>query len=124
MHACMHASLTSDICACSGAGGAEPEGPGVVSAMWEGVARMTQMARDTTHSFLDASAMLGPHPPAGAACGLAGARTKRLHDSCRNVAGCWVGIFLHLRCADNPARMCWYMRNGSTSTLPRCNATK
>ena len=44
----------------------------MVSAMWEGVARMTQMARDTTHSFLDASVLAQPHPP-GAAAGPAGA---------------------------------------------------
>jgi hypothetical protein len=36
--------------------------------MWESVARVTALARDTTQSFLDASAMLGHYsPPAAAA---------------------------------------------------------
>lgn len=39
----------------------------MVTQMWEGVARMTALARDTTHSLLDGSALLGGAGPACAA---------------------------------------------------------
>ena len=42
----------------------------MVTQMWEGVARMTALARDTTHSLLDGSALLGGAGPACAAFGL------------------------------------------------------
>lgn len=39
--------------------GPEAEG-GVVSQMWEGVARMTQLAKETTQSFLEGSVQIQP----------------------------------------------------------------
>ena len=53
------------------AGAGDGDGSGVVAQMWEGVARMTALARDTTQSFfLDASALHTGAPaasPPGAA---------------------------------------------------------
>ena len=72
------------------AGGApEPEGPGVVSQMWESVARMTALARGTTQSFLDASAALGQHPPSSAAAaGLPGVHTHAIE----RMAAAWMAF--------------------------------
>ncbi len=44
----------------------ETEGGNVVSQMWEGVARMTARARESTQSFLESSVLCVP-PTAGGA---------------------------------------------------------
>jgi hypothetical protein len=46
------------------AGVGDAEG-GVVSQMWEGVARMTQLAKERTQSFLEGSVLLNPPSSAG-----------------------------------------------------------
>ncbi len=41
----------------------EQEGAGVVSQVWEGVSRMTALAKQTTQAFLEGSVVLGQPLP-------------------------------------------------------------
>jgi hypothetical protein len=41
----------------------EQDGAGVVSQVWEGVSRMTALAKQTTAAFLEGSVVLAQAPP-------------------------------------------------------------
>ncbi|KAK9918155.1 hypothetical protein WJX75_001762 [Coccomyxa subellipsoidea] len=65
----------------------ETEGGNVVSQMWEGVARMTQRARETTQSFLESSVLYPPTaPPGDAAAATPGDAEPALNGAALNGA--------------------------------------